>query len=338
MSAAGFDAAPTIGPLLLGVLFAVCLFGAVTIQVALYYTRFPTDPYVLKGLVALVWCLDFSHTIAICNALYIITVVQYGHPELLVVVPDTLNLAILLSGFIGPLEQGWFAYRLYKFSASYYLPLFCAGLSASRAIGSVALGTIALQRMPVTEFVEEWGWLIICLLVTGVVTDVILVISLCYYLSAWRGDGFIRMNRLVNRLMKWSIETGLITSMGAIALLICFLTMRDNFNWIAISFVLSKLFSNSLLFSLNARQPPLPQCPERPYRDSLHSLHSADPLTAEFKIGPIPCPVSAKWRPDRYSFNAVSLHNSYIFAPGEGMPQLTWDNNSTYSGASHWEF
>jgi hypothetical protein len=55
--------------------------------------------------VALVWALDFSHTIAICNAIYTITVIQYGHPELLIFVPNSLNAAILLSGCIGPLEQ-----------------------------------------------------------------------------------------------------------------------------------------------------------------------------------------------------------------------------------------
>lgn len=37
--------------------------------------------------------------------MYIMTVVQYGHPELLEFVPDSLNAAILLSGLVGPLQQ-----------------------------------------------------------------------------------------------------------------------------------------------------------------------------------------------------------------------------------------
>jgi len=278
--------------------------------------------------VALVWCLDFGHTVAICNAMYIITVVQYGHPELLTIVPDSLNIAILLSGFIGPMEQVWFAYRVYKFSKRYYLPVLCTVLSIIRACGSVALGVIALQRMPVLIFVDKWGWLIIVLLVIGALTDIILVAALCYHLSTWRGDGFIRMNRLVNRLMCWSIETGLVTSIGAMALLICFIKMKDTFNWIAISLVLSKLFSNSLLFSLNVRKSPLRPRPD-PKQDSLHSLRSlyfADPLMTDFKISELPAPVSAKRRSDRRSFNPVSLHNSYIFPPGEGMPKLAYSD------------
>ncbi|KAJ7105851.1 hypothetical protein C8R44DRAFT_886312 [Mycena epipterygia] len=326
MSALEFDAGPTIGALQVGVVFAVFLFGAVTVQVAVYHVRFPNDPSLLRGMVALVWCLDFGHTVAICNAMYIITVVQYGHPELLAIVPDSLNLAIILSGFIGPMEQVWFAYRVYKFSKRYYLPVFCTVLSVTRACGSVALGTIALQRMPILVFVNKWGWLIIFLLMIGALTDIILVAALCYPLSTWRGDGFIRMNHLINRLMRWSIETGLVTSVGATALLICFITKPETYNWIAISVVLSKLFSNSLLFSLNVRESPLPPCPDHK-RDSLHSLqslHSADPLMTEFKFSELPAPVSAKWRSDRHSFSVVSLHHSYIFPPGEGMPQLAY--------------
>ncbi|KAF8169487.1 hypothetical protein K438DRAFT_1983311 [Mycena galopus ATCC 62051] len=192
MSTTGFDAGPTIGALEIGILLAVCLFGAVTVQVALYYTRFPTDPYVLKCLVALVWCLDFSHTLALCNAIYILTIVQYGNPESIEIVPDSLNVCIVLSGFMGPLEQGWFAYRLYKFSHSWYLPSFCVFLSTCRAFGSVVAGAIALERMSVAAFMERWGWIIEILLVVGAFTDILLVLGLCAELSAWRGDGFQR--------------------------------------------------------------------------------------------------------------------------------------------------
>ncbi|KAJ7099811.1 hypothetical protein C8R44DRAFT_888497 [Mycena epipterygia] len=64
--------------------------------------RFPNDLSLLKYMVAFVWCLDFGHTVAIFNAMYIMTVVQYGHPR---TVPDSLNLAIILNGFIGPMKQ-----------------------------------------------------------------------------------------------------------------------------------------------------------------------------------------------------------------------------------------
>jgi len=53
--------------------------------------------------------------------------------------------------------------------------------------------------------------------------------------------------------MIWTIETGLLTSVAAVTMLVCFLLMQDNFIWIAIYTFLAKLFSNSFLVSLNAR-------------------------------------------------------------------------------------
>jgi len=264
----------------------------------------------------------------LCNAIYILTVIQYGHPELLEIVPDSLNLTIILSGFIGPLEQGWFAYRLYKFSSSWYLPAFCSLLSTCRTAGSVIVGIIAYSGITVTAFIQDWGWIMEICLVIGAVTDILLVIGLCYYLKSWRGDGLDRMNRLVNRLMQWSIESGLITSIGAIFLLICFVTMQGNFNWIGVSAVLPKLFSNSLLFSLNARKPLLHLAPELKRRGSApNSAHSNDPLTSEIRIDDVhfrvPYPPAAKPAPlemHPFSFSAVSLHNSHAFPPGDGMP------------------
>jgi hypothetical protein len=82
---------------------------------------------------------------------------------------------------------------LYKFSHSLYLPVLGAFLFASRACGSVVVGAIACARpIPVVVFMNEYGWIVEVLLVIGAVTDIILILGLCYYLIAWRGDGFER--------------------------------------------------------------------------------------------------------------------------------------------------
>jgi len=317
-----FDAAPTIGALEIGILVAICLFGAVSVQAVLYYTRFPSDPLFIKSLVALVWSLDLSHTIAICHAIYIITVQQYGHPEHLEFPPNTLNATIIISGFIGPLEQGWFAYRLFKFSHSIYLPLLCCVLSTLRACGSVVVGVFSFQGITVSTFVHKYGWIVETLLIIGAITDVLLVMGLCYYLSGWHGEQYKKMERLVNRLMQWSIETGLITSLGAIALLTCFVTMRDNFAWIGVSVVLPKLFSNSLLFALNVRKPLLHLAPESVQRqdsnagrclsNQLNSRNSNEVRIGDVRIrmNDISSHQTATWSSDAYPFGTPSSHQS----------------------------
>ncbi|KAH9486169.1 hypothetical protein JR316_0000233 [Psilocybe cubensis] len=228
-----FNANLTIGAIEIGVLVSTFLFGLVTVQCYIYIHRFPKDPAFLKALSGIIapfisstsncplTCrlqhrlLELAHTICICQALYEITVSQYGHPELLDIPPESLNVAVLFSGFIGPIEQCWFAHRLYKFSRSLPLPLFCTSLALLRWIGSVGISIVALHRLTVEMYFAHWSWLLTAILVVGAGTDVILAAGLCWYLRKWRGSGFKRTSRLVDRLMIWSIETGLLTSLNA---------------------------------------------------------------------------------------------------------------------------
>ncbi|KAJ6609794.1 hypothetical protein B0H10DRAFT_1812819, partial [Mycena sp. CBHHK59/15] len=121
--------------------------------------------------------------------IYTVTVTQYGQPELLVTPPRSLDVAILLSGFIGPLEQGWFAHRLHKLTQSLHLPLFCVILSSMRFGRSVALFAIMLWSRMLPDYVVQYRWLINVVLITGAGVDVILVMALCYHLSTWQDGG-----------------------------------------------------------------------------------------------------------------------------------------------------
>ncbi|KIJ66085.1 hypothetical protein HYDPIDRAFT_110231 [Hydnomerulius pinastri MD-312] len=62
-----------------------------------------------------------------------------------------------------------------------------------------------------------------------------------------------RTSLLVNRLVVWTIETGLVTSLTEVAELACFLTMRNNSVWMGISSVVSGIYLNSMLAALNRR-------------------------------------------------------------------------------------
>ncbi|KAF9564952.1 hypothetical protein CPC08DRAFT_705016 [Agrocybe pediades] len=269
-----FNADLTLGAVEIGVLVSTFLFGVVTVQCYVYAFRFPKDPLFLKFLVPFVWLLELAHTICICQALYVVTIRQYGRPQLLDIPPQSLNVAILFSGFIGPIEQGWFSHRIYKFSGQMYLPLFCASLAVTRWFMSTALAIVAFHRLTVEQYIQKWCWLLSSILVIGAISDAILALALCYYLSQWRHTAFKRTTRLLDRLMLWSIETGLLTCIGAVALLACFIAMPDTFVWIGIFSILARLFSNTFLASLNAR-PTLAQIYQE---DTIHiSLGPSEP-------------------------------------------------------------
>ncbi|KAJ6494285.1 hypothetical protein C8R45DRAFT_1212334 [Mycena sanguinolenta] len=256
-----FPLSTTVGALELGVLVAIFLSGVLTVQLYIYFDRYPKDPTNFKVMVALVWILDFGHTLALGHFIYTITVVQYGQPALLAIPPKSLGVSILLSGFIGPLEQGWFTYRLYRFTKTFFLPVICASLSLLRLGGSTALFAYTLKEPDIQEYATHLYWLIEAVVIVGAAVDAILAVALCYYLSFWR-TGFRRTNKLLNQLMTWTIETGAVTTTGALALLLTFLTMKDNLVYLGLFCLMAKLFSNSLLFSLNARERFARTCAE----------------------------------------------------------------------------
>ncbi|KAJ7127299.1 hypothetical protein C8R43DRAFT_897598 [Mycena crocata] len=182
----------TVGALEIGTLTGIYLFGVVTGQVYTYFQRCSQDPWGIKLLVCVVWGLDFGHTVAICHCIYTLTITQYGRPDLIDFLPRSLAVSIAISGLIGPLEQGWFAYRLYKFSETRFLPMTCVALSVIRFAGSIGLSTISFLGLPKTQFEARTGWLITTILVIGVTVDFVLTVSLCYYMRSWRHRGLER--------------------------------------------------------------------------------------------------------------------------------------------------
>ncbi|PCH41728.1 hypothetical protein WOLCODRAFT_101123, partial [Wolfiporia cocos MD-104 SS10] len=83
--------------------------------------------------------------------------------------------------------------------------------------------------------------------------DVLIAISLTFLLGR-RRTGFSRTDSMIKMLMFYSVETGTLTSLCAISCLITFTMMRENFIYMSLYFILSELFLNSLLASLNARR------------------------------------------------------------------------------------
>ncbi|KAJ7629567.1 hypothetical protein B0H17DRAFT_962830 [Mycena rosella] len=173
----------TSGAMEIGTLVATFLFGLVTAQVYVYFHQCSNDPWGLKFLVGLVWSLDLGHTVAISKAIYAITITRYGRPDLIGVLPHSLDVSIIIR---------MVCVSAYKFSKTLRLPILCISLSLIRLAGSLGLSVIAFRRLPLPEFEARVGWLITAILVVGLTVDLILTVTLCYYLRYWRNGGFGR--------------------------------------------------------------------------------------------------------------------------------------------------
>jgi len=87
----------------------------------------------------------------------------------------------------------------------------------------------------------------------GTAGDILIGLTLCYYLFRSR-TGIGRTNQLLNTLIIWTVNTGLTMAITEVSVLITYLASPRTFVFIAIHFFVSKVYSNSLLASLNNRR------------------------------------------------------------------------------------
>ncbi|KAF7975853.1 hypothetical protein HWV62_8431 [Athelia sp. TMB] len=109
-----------------------------------------------------------------------------------------------------------------------------------------------LQSDTISVFDHKYRPLVITVLVMQLSVDLINTTSLCILLRGER-TGRARTDTALNQLVVWTLETGLITSLAAVLMLIFCLVLPNTTLWVAVSIFYSKLYSNSLMASLNAR-------------------------------------------------------------------------------------
>jgi len=95
-------------------------------------------------------------------------------------------------------------------------------------------------------------WIACIALTASAVTDVLIAGSMCWYIYRQR-TGFSRTDSTLSILMAYSINTGLLTSVLAAAVTISFIISPSSLISVAILWVLSKCYINSLLAMLNSR-------------------------------------------------------------------------------------
>ncbi|KIJ65681.1 hypothetical protein HYDPIDRAFT_39599 [Hydnomerulius pinastri MD-312] len=244
-----------IGPLELGLVGAAVLFGLIVVQTYMYYKQFPKDSWWIKGIVAFEMLLQIPNLISITITIWTMTITNYGQPETLVTLPASGILPVVLGAPTAFVVQAFFSYRLYKLSKGLILPIFSLLLATIRLVFKMVFGIAGFHITSVASYEQKWRWMISTLLAVSIICDVTIAAALSCYLYAKRNTGFRQTSHLIDQLIIYTIETGLITSVTDLAEAICFWTMPNNSIWMGIYAFESGLFVNSLLASLNRRAP-----------------------------------------------------------------------------------
>ncbi|KAJ3507829.1 hypothetical protein NLJ89_g6084 [Agrocybe chaxingu] len=147
------------------------------------------------------------------------------------------------------LVQNFFALRVWKFLPRpyCYVGIACIAASTVRCILSIYASVEGFLMVSYANYLVEFQDYLTALLAIGAAIDVINAGSLSYFLFRQRELAFARTTRLLDRLIAYTIRTGLITCIVAVTVLILFQTLAPSLISLGVYTALAKLYSNSFV-------------------------------------------------------------------------------------------
>ncbi|TFK50443.1 hypothetical protein OE88DRAFT_1735991 [Heliocybe sulcata] len=241
-----------VGPQLFGFLFNWGLFGVLSVQVYLYYLSFPNDKLGLKVLVYGLYLVEATQTgLATSDAVrWLVT--GWGRPEALEEINTSWLNVPLMGGMISCTVQLFFCWRIWILSGSIYLPLVIALVALVSGSAGVA-GGIMLRELDNISEIAKLTPVTSVWLTCSAVADILIAISMTYLLVRAK-VGLRRTDRLVDRLVRLTIETGTVTASVAVVDVVLFNTFKHNNLHMCPATTLAKLYSNTLLVMFNNRK------------------------------------------------------------------------------------
>jgi len=241
----------TFGSAFIGLVASAVLYGVTILQTYLYYRNYPEDSRILKWMVAILWALDTVHLVLCTISVYSVLVLNFNNPAFLNTTTWSMNVQTYFNGLIGIIVECFYARRVWIVSRNMYL----TGIILILAVIHFALGIVFTVGSfeTVRKDFSNLVWVTSVGLGSAAAADMLIGLSLCYYLSKNR-TGFRRTDNLITTLMKYSLTTGFLTGIIACLVVITFGVMPNNFVYVAFFWLLGKCYVNSVLAALNSRE------------------------------------------------------------------------------------
>ncbi|KAL1743178.1 hypothetical protein HDZ31DRAFT_41583 [Schizophyllum fasciatum] len=195
------------------------------------------DPWYIRVFVVFLFVADTAHTAFTMAYMYICLVDHYGNPSYLANADWVFSTDPALTGIIGGSVQIFYSWRVkiltgHKFLAGAITIFSCASLLCGIATA------IACGFVPAFAQFQKFKVVVIIWLAASSISDILITGSLVNHLRSHK-TGFRTTDTHVDRIIRLTVQTGLITSLWAHLML---------------NFALSKLYTNSLMSSLNSRK------------------------------------------------------------------------------------
>ncbi|KAJ7292055.1 hypothetical protein C8J57DRAFT_1274522 [Mycena rebaudengoi] len=244
----------TLGAVFLGVVVSCILFGVSSLQVYWYFHYYPNDGRLHKTSVAILWLLDAAHLSLTVFSTYHYGIMGFGHSERLEVVLWSIKLHTAINVVIVLMVQSLYAYRVWLLGSYHHSVL--GYLVAGIVLGGFGVGILLAYE---TYTLNMWldtsriTWAVTFSFAASTAIDILISIAMCFYLKKSKGSES-RLNSRISTLMQYTLSCGVFTSACSLACLFTFLLMPNNLIFLAFTYLLTRLYVNSFMAMMNARQ------------------------------------------------------------------------------------
>ncbi|KIK65239.1 hypothetical protein GYMLUDRAFT_39603 [Collybiopsis luxurians FD-317 M1] len=238
------------GPMLIGVFLNLILYGVLLNQVYFYFKTY-TDSLWIRLFVCYLLVLETANSAIDMAMMYQPLIAEYGTQRAVQNFPTLFLMEPILIVAISTPIQLFFAWRILKITKSYWIP----GIILALALTSAAGGFITGAKIAILKLFSkkpELHWPALLWFLTSCVADLLITATLVRSLSQ-RKTGFSITDSVVDRIIRMTVQTGMITSVCAVGDVAFFMALPHNglnFIW---DLTLAKLYTNCLMSTLNAR-------------------------------------------------------------------------------------
>ncbi|KAJ3756082.1 hypothetical protein EV360DRAFT_72295 [Lentinula raphanica] len=229
------------------------------------------------NIVLVVWCIEFLRSCFAVHAVYHYVVVEWGNPNALNDSIWSVDINMPLTAIIQIIVHCYFAYRVQILSKNnWYLVGSIILLALANFVMTIALyaeSVLAQKFSNIQGPKKLTGDFATAALSTAIAADVTITFSLLFYVSRFRSHADEKKTLpMINRLIFYLINIGIVTSVGDIAVLVLsdINTATPSLKYYALYEVVGNFYANSLLATFNTR-------------DNLRNIH--DSAAAEGSLG-----------------------------------------------------
>ncbi|PIL35025.1 hypothetical protein GSI_02812 [Ganoderma sinense ZZ0214-1] len=238
----------------LGTIISTAVYGLTVLQAYIYFRHNNTSPRT-RYFVAFLFALDTATIILTLYGFYDDFVTHFDDVLSFLKIPGTLALENLLTVLIGLLTQCFFAHRIWALSKGNVLLVSSIVILALCSFGP---GVAISAHLWINTYIFSLGSLEVRMLAgfangLSVICDLLIAAAMCMYLNTKR-TGFRRTDSIIDRLMMYAINRGLLTATCQACHMILTIAFPGRLIYFPFALLDGKLYCNTLLATLNAQR------------------------------------------------------------------------------------